>query len=255
MIEMYYTKNMQVKLWEKIFDSARYFTSIGSPHRVSLPRSLTPELSYFLGYLYGDGCLSNAPRRLQKNGKLLCEIKIADFSYEHIKNMSKLFQKLFNVNAPVRNERIHKGQQVLYIDPKCKVIHQFLNHVFGMPIGEKKGKLRVPAVILQAGTELRKWFVAGFFDADGGTPKMEELKHRFRPRIMIKQASLGILRDITQILQDDMGLIVFGPYREVTGVWCISLESRSSVKRFCALLPSIHPVKSWRLREMLRRLQ
>lgn len=195
------------------------------------------------------------PDASKKNGRLLCEIKIADFSYEHVKNISKLFQKLFNVNAPVRDERIYKGQQAFYIDPKCKVIHQFLNRVFEMPIGKKKGKLRVPAIILQADTELRKWFVAGFFDADGGTPRMEEPGCKFRPRIVIKQASLRILQDIKRILQGDMGLTVFGPYQEVTGVWCISLESRLSIRRFCALLPSIHPVKSWRLREMLRLLQ
>lgn len=66
MIEMYYAQDMRVKLWEMIFKTVEYFTSGGSPHRVSLPRFLTPELSYFVGYLYGDGCLSNASRRFQK---------------------------------------------------------------------------------------------------------------------------------------------------------------------------------------------
>lgn len=254
MIEMYYAQNMQVNAWEKIFESVEHFTSIGSPHRVSLPKFLTPELSYFIGYLYGDGCLSNAPRRLQKNGKLLCEIKIADFSYEHVKNMSKLFQKLFNVKASVRDERMHKGEQTFYIDPKCKVVHQFLNHVFGMPIGEKKGRLRVPAIILQADAELRKWFVAGFFDADGDTLKIERAGHKVRPRIRIKQASIDMLQDIKRIFHEDVQITIFGPYADQNG-WSISTENRMSVKRFCTLIPSIHPVKSRCLKEVLRRLQ
>jgi len=254
MIELYY-KDSQAEMWETIFDSIKYFTSIGSPHRVSLPKFLTPKLSYFVGYLYGDGCLSNAARRRIKNGKLLCEIKIADFSREQIDNMSKLFQELFNVQAPVRDERIFKGQHAFYIDPKCKVVHQFLNRVFEMPMGEKKGKLHFPSVILQAGPELRKWFIAGFFDADGDTPEVEKTAKKVRLRIRIKQASLDILQDIKQILSDDMQITISGPHRDTNGAWSISSEKSSTVERFCKSIPSVHPIKSWRLKEMLRRIQ
>lgn len=254
MIELYY-KDSQAEMWGKIFDSIEYFTSIGSPHRVSLPKFLTPKLSYFVGYLYGDGCLSNAARRRIMNGRLLCEIKIADFSHEQIDNISKLFQELFNVKAPVRDERIFKGQHAYYIDPKCKVVHQFLNCVFEMPTGEKKGKLHFPSVILQAGPELRKWFIAGFFDADGDTPEVEKTAKKGRLRIRIKQASLDILQDIKQILSDDMQITIYGPHRDTNGAWSISSEKRSTVERFCRLIPSIHPIKSWRLKEMLHRLQ
>ncbi len=165
--------------------------------------------------------------------------------------MSKLFKALFNVEAPVRDERIHKGEHTFYIDPKCKVVHLFLNRVFEMPIGKKKGKLRVPSVICTAGPELRRWFVAGFFDADGDTPKVRRNGHKVRPRVRIKQASVDILHDIKRILHEDAQITIFGPHGNQDG-WSISTENRMAVKRFCAFIPSMHPDKSQCIKEILR---
>jgi hypothetical protein len=92
---------------------------------------------------------------------------------------------------------------------------------------EKKGKLRMPSVIARAGRETRKWFMAGFFDADGDTPEVEGA--RFRPRMRVKQASLEIPNDIKSPLRRYADSTL-RPHRESGGAWGISSEKLNSRK-------------------------
>lgn len=194
-VEMRFEYDLRPLIWDKIFTIIRYYTLGGSPHRVTLPLFITPRLLYFVGYLYGDGCISDAHKRSYEKGGLLYEIKIADFSRTQIERIAELFRHLFNVRAEIRDERIHKGEQTYYIDPKCKVIHRFLNRVFEMPPGEKKNRLRVPSTVFQIPPKIRRWFIAGFFDADGSIFRVQR-PNRQTNTAKLKQTSLQILRDI-----------------------------------------------------------
>lgn len=235
--------------WERIFISNKYFTLGGSPHQVKLPTFITPKLSYFVGYLYGDGYISDAHQRYRDRGRMLCEVKIADSTYEHINNISKILKNLFNIQVTIRDERISKGEQTYYIDPKCKTLHRFLNRLFEMPVGRKKGKLSIPSLLLQASAELRKWFIAGFFDADGS------IFRKKRPSgsmyvVKLKQTSLEILQDIKNLLFKDLGIVLQGPYEEPEEAWSISSGKYKTVKKFCKDIPLLHPQKVTHAKEI-----
>lgn len=219
-------------VWNEIFGKIRYYTLGGSPHRVTLPLYITPRLLYFVGYLYGDGCISDAQKRSYETGGTTFEIKIADFSRTQIEGIARLFHHLFNVRAEIRDERICKGEQTYYIDPKCKIVHRFLNQEFNMPTGEKKNKLKVPPLMFHIPSKLHRWFIAGFFDADGSIFQVKKSGSK-RTVVKFKQTSLEILQDIKYLLKRDMGIRLCGPYTEPEGAWSLSTEKRNTVEKFC----------------------
>lgn len=250
LIKLCFEPNFHRSKWDKIFTMIKFYTLGGSPHRVTLPLFATPRLFYFVGYLFGDGCLSDAQKRSYENGGFLYEIKIADFSLTHTEGISKLFNHLFNVSAKVRKERIKKGERCYYIDPKCKIIHRFLNRVFMMPVGEKKNRLKIPSTVFRAPPQLRRWFIAGFFDADGSIYRIQK-SDRQKNTIKFKQTSLEILKDIQYLLNQDMGIKLNGPYEEKGGVWSISSGKRSTVEKFCKNVPLTHNNKRQQAKKII----
>lgn len=250
LVEMGFRSDLREFVWNRIFKKIEYYTLAGSPHHVKLPLFVTPRLFYFVGYLYGDGCLSDTQKRSYENGGLLYEIKIADFSLSQVEGIGKLFDHIFNVQPKIGKERIEKGEQTYYIDPKCKVVHNFLNQIFRMPVGEKKHKLKIPPIVFQAPRKLRVWFIAGFFDADGSIFRNHDSK-RQKYTINLKQASLQILKDIQYLLDQDFEIILQGPYEEPEGAWSISSGKQSTVKKFCKKLPLTHSDKRKQARKMV----
>ena len=79
------------------------------------------------------------------------------------------------------------------------ILHRFFNKVFEMPIGYKKGKIRIPAIIKEASLSIKKYFVIGFFDGDGYCNKTF-LRRNFTPVVSVSQASRKMLEDIKEIL-------------------------------------------------------
>jgi len=125
----------------------------GTRHKsLRLPEKLNEDLAYLMGYILGDGHLSNYKKSLR--------LELYDVCKEHIINMKSLFKRYFNIN------RVYifkdRGNFVLRIN--SKVLLTFLNKIFEIPIG-KKEKIKIPLIIKEK--DLIKEFIAGFFDAEG----------------------------------------------------------------------------------------
>jgi intein/homing endonuclease len=178
--------------------------SFGSGSRNKIcrfPSILTPELSYFVGYLMGDGCLI-------KN-----KWTVAIFA-EHeseIKKIENLLKKLFCLKG--RRWEI-SGEIALYVYSKGLWI--YLNKVFDFPIGKKKGKLKIPQIIKKSSTIIKKEFVKGFADSDGGIAKIENYEEipkwlLYKPQIYISQSTKNFLVGL-KIIMLELGLPAEGPY-------------------------------------------
>jgi DNA-binding transcriptional regulator WhiA len=137
---------------------------------INIP-SMSPELAEFLGALAGDGHMND----------LTYEVSISmdrDLDNEYSKHVTKLFKKLFMVNA-------RRYTQIKYNKVKCfaysKKLVEFLSSTYCVPIGKKKGKLHIPYQIKKDNRLLRR-YIRGVFDTDGSF-------HRHRP----KDAMLGLI--------------------------------------------------------------
>ncbi|MBI5159241.1 hypothetical protein HY992_03920 [Candidatus Micrarchaeota archaeon] len=129
----------------KRFDSAKAF----------IPKFLNPKLAYFVGALR-DGTISDSGSKY--------EVSFAQKDESWLNFLNGLTVELFK---PINKPKIvrHKNcSPRLFLSSKA--IFMFLNEVFEVPIGNKNS-WNTPKLILNAPFEIQKYYVSGFFDADG----------------------------------------------------------------------------------------
>jgi len=134
-----------------------------------LPKEMTPELAYFIGFFLGDGGLKDTRRTLEFHGRREYKIVVGDYSIEFTEKIQQMFRQLFGITPPIRFERAAKGSHYYYVNPTSKSIFLFLTQVVGL--GEGKHEKFVPKIILDSPLEIQQWFLRGYFDAEGSIYK------------------------------------------------------------------------------------
>ena len=229
---------------ESIFLEVSHF-SVAKGRKVMLPRETNSKLAYLLGYTMGDGCLVDYLKRKVSTGSFKYEIKIASTTEDFAKNvLNPLFKNSFGIKGNIY--KTNSECFVLYI--QSKVLYVFLNKIFEFPIGKKKGKLIVPRLIKKSEYEIKKSFVAGFFDADGHV----YIKNK---EIAFTQADRRFLEELSEIL-NDIGINTRRIYqfkKEFGTTYSLTLKW-NSVGRFVEDIPILYPDKVDKINELRRLL-
>ena len=122
---------------------------------IKIPK-LSTKLAEFLGALAGDGHVNTITYEvsISMDKDLDC-----DYSYHII----KLFNEILRIEA-------RKYTQEKYNKTKCfvysKKLVEFLSQNYDVPIGKKKGKLKIPKKIMNDESLLQA-YIRGIFDTDG----------------------------------------------------------------------------------------
>ncbi len=158
----------------------------GSRHRVPIKNlKLNKNFALWVGLLCGDGCIS----KLRNND---WRIFFVNNDPIVLKNYIDLVKSIFNIDV-----------HVIRRDNKCdvhfssRVVYEILKNIFQFPIGEKRGKLRVPGVLFKD-KKLRRYFLRGAYSTDG-----KFTVYKGYPRIGIESATKEFLLDITNILMEE----------------------------------------------------
>lgn len=245
------TKEKLTKNSEMAITDIGYVRIGSSPHNVSLPFELTPKLAYFVGYIYGDGGFKDIRRSKQVSNRFDHKVIVADEFKIQVNIIADLFFELFNIKTPVRDERIKKGENVYYVNPTCKMFYRFFVKIFDFPEGPKKN-LSIPKIIKDAPQEIRKWFIRGFFDADGDVKSTEAYINRKlpKPRVKVRLADLNFVKQLKECLIKDFGLPMTGPYTDSGSDWYIQGAKNAMIKAGKQMLFT-HPIKAWRINKFL----
>lgn len=121
---------------------------------VRLPNNLTPMLAYFIGFLR-DGTLDKdthtyAVRIFQKDKEFLENV------------INGISVALFNKRAKI----IESGADFAW-QLSSKPLSLFIQKNFDYPKSFLQKFWDVPKIILESPTEIKKWYIAGFVDAEG----------------------------------------------------------------------------------------
>ncbi len=228
-----------------------YFFCKSSPHKITIPKTLTPKLAYVIGYIYGDGGLKDIWKSYRKTRKFEHKIIIGDEFKLQIEKISNLLKEIFNIRLKIRTERKEKGINLYYINPTCKVLYRFLTKIFELPCGPKCDKIRTPNIIKKSNKEIKLWFIKGFMDADGDTRAMEKTRENSpSPRIKIRLCSKEMIEDLQEILNKKLNLNFTGPYSDNPRNYYIQTAKKGSTKAQKIELFN-HPIKKWRLDKMI----
>lgn len=155
----------------------------------------TQEKAYLLGFLYGDGTISN---HIEKNGRERFLIKIS-ITKNDIDLIETLYNKFpffnkgefdyskYNKNSS-KQVSIAKSSKELYYD-------LLLNGVYPRKSYENKDKLKLPNI----DDTLMPHFIRGFFDADGSVYVQKNRPNLIR--IEFCSVSFGFLTEIESYLK------------------------------------------------------
>ena len=177
--------------WEKCYKEGIYFGCMNGK-KIKLPKEIDFKLAYLLGYIIGDGHLADPNVTYDRFTSYNSEIRITDQNKETFIFLAGLFKDLFNYKPMIYCEMSKSNKPFYRFVIKSKPIHRFLMIVCGIPVGDKRGKTKIPKIIMNSELELQKWFISGFFDADGC---ITHIKSRW-PVITITQYSQEILKEI-----------------------------------------------------------
>jgi hypothetical protein len=217
---------------QKIIDTA--FLNVDSfsvrrGKRIKLPKEITVELAYFIGQVAGDGHLLDIKKEKQRTGDYEFRITITTNSMSFVNSILKpLTIKLFGIDGKIYK---YKNRNACEFYISSKVLYTFLTKVCELPIGRKKGKLKIPSVIMKSNEDIKYSFIAGFLDADGWI----SIKNK---RIGFAQADRRIVKNMKKLFES-LGIKT----RKITkdnqkyGVgWEFSVKS-CSIKDFITRIP------------------
>lgn len=217
--------------WDEIYKSDFTFSIHKGLTPTELPKHLSPKLSYLIGWICGDGHMTDYGNHYL--------IRISEKSLKELYLLQSLFEHLFNIKSPIF--RIYEGGHALQFGNKP--IFRFLTRVLKIKVGE------IPEIINKFDKVNKKHFLAGIFDAEGYVSKS-------RYRLTISQASLKFLKKVMS-LANEIGVVFRGPvtHRTNLGTWyTIRIDGKDGIFRFVNLIGTYHIDKSQRLKKIITNL-
>ncbi len=145
----------------KYEETIHHLTSLGErgSKRITIPKNISRELAYLVGVLSGDGNIFVRKEKGDYRIKCVGNPKDEKKFYDIV--LSKLFENLFNLS--INNKSQDSGKTYgFYI--YSKLLIEYFSRVFDLPIGPKKGKLKIPKIIRDE--ELVVPFIRGVADTD-----------------------------------------------------------------------------------------
>lgn len=242
-----FCKLYKVNLFDKVFNESFAFTS--RCKTINLPREITPELGYYVGYLQGDGYLGSDGIRFGFIDEYLSQMK-------KIKGMTI---ELFGKRGTVHEVTSKLSKKPYYrLEVKSAVISSFLNVVFGVPRGIKQD-LKIPPIIMQ-NKEVLKHYLAGLYDADGTIPKTPKKAKQLFIDITLKDKEF--IKEIKAALQT-FGIETLKIYKRCSTslskdkpsiTWELRLRRKGFILKFLQEISFYHPDKARRAKSVRKLL-
>lgn len=231
------------KKWNLIFKRGS-IRSQGRNENIVLPKTLNEDLAYISGLISADGYIKSDIRLL--NTKRNAEHSICIYSDSKIllNKIKILFYDNFNVPCKIYFSRDKKGS---WFTLRCayKPVHRFFCDILGMKRGSKTGKVHIPKLIRNGNLSIKKNFISGFFDGDGGVGiSVKNPWLEIAQKSNIKNVPPEVLLWIKSILFDlnikmsEVKKMSRRPY-----IWRLRTSSKKEIKKFYKLISTRHPRK------------
>ncbi len=133
-----------------------------------VPIELTNKTAYLTGVIIGDGHISNSSKsKTDKSVDYRIVIDLIDKKYSfYISKLVKSIIHTKSVSKPII-PKPNRAQRFVF-QFRNKSFFYFLTKDLDIPNGSKSSLVQVPKKIKSSSNEIKKHFVAGLFDTDGG---------------------------------------------------------------------------------------
>lgn len=132
----------------------------GSDKIVSIPFELSSDLSYVIAAMICDGHIKKDKYRI------IFENVDKDIVMKFMQKVCNVFEIETKYRTMI-DKRV--GRKIRYrVNINSKPITVFLNELFEIPRGKKSERVKVPEIIKKSEKDIKKAFIEGVFDTDGG---------------------------------------------------------------------------------------
>ncbi len=129
---------------------------------------LNEKMAYLIGVIIGDGHISNSTKSKTDLSKDY-QINIELINYDYLKEIEFLVKEFIETESTTRALKKREGKEQSWVFRfRNRDFYQYLTEIIGIPSGSKTGKLFIPKAILSGNFSIKKNFIAGLFDTDGG---------------------------------------------------------------------------------------
>ena len=172
---------------------------------VFFPRYLTKDLAEFLGYIIGDGHVTDKT------------VEISNADQELIKRITHLSQKLFRIQPTITKDKRSRAQRVLL---SSKTLAGLIHTIFEIPYGKKGRSLSLSNNLISTSDEVLRHFIQAYVDCDGYVTK------NYR-NIAISSESKTLISQINSLLKR-FDIFSTLSKKQVNGVhyWKLCIEGR-----------------------------
>lgn len=213
----------------------------------SLPRKLTNDLAYYIGYLQGDGYLESD----KKSFGFVDEYK------EQIEKIQNLTEILFGIKGVIRPQFSRCATKPCWVlNVNSYIVNSFIHNFFGIVRGPKEERLMIPD-ILKSNKVYLPIYLSGLYDADGTLPKNPKIAKQLFVDITMKNKTFII--QIKSVLTD-LGIdsLKIYPKRTKSGFcdvnsvsWEIRIRNKKVILSFLNKIGFRHPNKIRRQKELI----
>lgn len=235
-----------IERWDLVYRNTIAYSQNGQK-KVILPKELTADLAYIIGFFQGDGHLKKekGERNFQEHSIYFYE------SDKEILNMiNKLMYEQFGIYGNIYFQSNKTGKwNTLRI---CsKQIYLFFKNVLNLKTGKKVRGVNTPEIIKKSEISAQLSFIRGFFDAEGSVGETKK-NHWLEIGQASKDSPCEILIWIKNKL-DENGINLSEPKRSKNQeFYKIRTAKRETIKRFFDTISSEYPAKINKFRRIIK---
>lgn len=132
--------------------------------KVKAVHELSEELAKIAGAVITDGYL-HEEKRMFNSGRIgqMSKIVIRDQDKDAIQLCCDWFNNVFDTNIKPK-----EGKNHWYISFNNKIVFRYFSKIFNIPVGNKSRIVKIPEIILNADSNIKKAFISSIFLFEGG---------------------------------------------------------------------------------------
>lgn len=201
---------------------------------VLIPNKLTPNLAYLIGFLR-DGTVVK-----ESENEYCCAFY--NSNVELLEKVSKIVEEIFGIKTKITKFGDNFGVRV-----RSLTLYLFFRLMFEIP--NKQVFWNTPKLIAKSQDSIKKEYITGFFDAEGGCPHFERNIDTRRKNLYVKfvqknKESLDFIKDYL----DSKKIYTRSVYLEKNKY--VLKISNKSIKKFSKFIKPLHPIRAKNLRKL-----